>query len=185
MIDTRTGKPGHAQPARRLVSDLIQRKGPRTGRRQNGFLRATDMETQMKILVATDGSKFSALAVNYLVAHADQFKDAQVTLLTVHLPIPGRAAAQLGREVVRDYYGAECEKALKPARSALKKAGIAFTDTWTVGNPGDEISEFATKGKFDMVVMGSHGHGFFGALMLGSVATRVLAGCKVPVLVIR
>ena len=139
----------------------------------------------MKILVATDGSKFSAQAVNYLVTHSDQFKDAEVTLLTVHLPIPGRAAAHLGRDVVADYYRAECEKALKPARSALKKAGIAFTDAWKIGNPGDEISEFATKGRFDMVMMGSHGHGFFGTLMLGSVATRVLAGCKVPVLVIR
>jgi nucleotide-binding universal stress UspA family protein len=36
-----------------------------------------------------------------------------------------------------------------------------------------------------MVVMGSHGHGLFGNLVLGSVTTKVLAACKVPVLVIR
>ena len=36
------------------------------------------METRMKILVATDGSKFSAQAVNYLVRHSGQFKDAEV-----------------------------------------------------------------------------------------------------------
>ena len=36
-----------------------------------------------------------------------------------------------------------------------------------------------------MVIMGSHGHGLFGNIVPGSVATKVLAGCKVPVLVIR
>ena len=139
----------------------------------------------MKILVAADGSKFTVKAVNYLVKHAEQFGDAQVTLINIHFPIPGRAAAQLSREVVRSYYADECEKALNPARRALKKAGIAFKDTWKTGDPGDEISSFAAKGKFDMVVMGSHGHGLFANLVLGSVATKVLAGCKVPVLVIR
>ena len=54
-----------------------------------------------------------------------------------------------------------------------------------MGEPGDEISDFATKGSFDLVVMGSHGHGLFKNLVLGSVATKVLAGCKVPVLLVR
>ena len=43
----------------------------------------------------------------------------------------------------------------------------------------------AKRGKFDLVVMGSHGHGLFRNLVLGSVATRVLAACTVPVLIIR
>ena len=54
-----------------------------------------------------------------------------------------------------------------------------------VGHPGDEIAKAAEKGKFDMVVMGSHGHGTFKNLIMGSVATKVLANCKVPVLLIR
>jgi nucleotide-binding universal stress UspA family protein len=33
--------------------------------------------------------------------------------------------------------------------------------------------------------MGSHGHGTFKNLIMGSVATKVLANCKVPVLLIR
>ena len=33
--------------------------------------------------------------------------------------------------------------------------------------------------------MGSHGHGNLGNLVLGSVATKVLAGSKLPVLLIR
>ncbi len=139
----------------------------------------------MKILLAADGSKFTPHAVNYLITHAEQFQSADITLVTVHAPIPGRAAAYLDREAVQSYYQDECEKALNPARRALKKAGISHKDTYKIGDPGDGLAALATKGKFDMVVMGSHGRGLFGNLILGSVATKVLAGCKVPVLVIR
>lgn len=139
----------------------------------------------MKILVAADGSIYTQHAVNYLIRHAAQFGGAEVELLTVHLPIPGRPARYLGKDVVGDYYRDECEKALAPARRALKKAGVQFTEGYKVGTPGDVIAARADAGKFDMVIMGSHGHGALGNLVMGSVATRVLAGCKVPVLVIR
>jgi nucleotide-binding universal stress UspA family protein len=33
--------------------------------------------------------------------------------------------------------------------------------------------------------MGSHGHGTLGNLVMGSVATQVLAHCKAPVLLVR
>ena len=140
----------------------------------------------MKILLAVDGSPYTKHAVSYLLAHLDTFgRDSSIALINVHSPIPPHAAAHLGRDAVQSYYQDEAEKALKGARAALEKAGIAFTDKWKVGEPGDEISDFATKGSFDLVVMGSHGHGLFKNLVLGSVATKVLAGCKVPVLLVR
>ena len=36
-----------------------------------------------------------------------------------------------------------------------------------------------------MIVMGSHGHGALINLVVGSVATEVLAACKLPVLIVR
>ena len=139
----------------------------------------------MKILVAADGSKFTAKAVDYLAKHAAEFGVADITLFNAHRPLPGRAASYLGRTVMQDYYAEECEKALAPARRALTKAGITFDETWKSGEPGDAIGTYATKHKFDLIIMGSHGHGVLGNLLLGSTTTRVLASCKVPVLVIR
>jgi nucleotide-binding universal stress UspA family protein len=52
-----------------------------------------------------------------------------------------------------------------------------------VGPPAEVIAEIAAQ--HDLVVMGSHGHGAVGGLVLGSVTQRVLAACKTPVLVIR
>ncbi len=43
----------------------------------------------------------------------------------------------------------------------------------------------AEKGKFDLLMMGSHGHGVLGNLVMGSVTTKVMAHCDTPVLVIR
>ena len=139
----------------------------------------------MKILVAVDGSPYTEHAIDYLVRHAALFGGAEIELLTVHPPIPGRPARHLGREVVDGYYRDECEKALAPARRALKKAGVQFAEGFKVGNPGEVIATHAEKGRFDMVIMGSHGHGALSNLVMGSVATRVLAGCKAPVLVVR
>ena len=38
---------------------------------------------------------------------------------------------------------------------------------------------------FDLPVMGSHGHGNLVNLVMGSVATQVLASCKMPVPLVR
>jgi len=47
------------------------------------------------------------------------------------------------------------------------------------------LAKAAAAGRFDMVMMGSHGHSALGSLVMGSVATQVLAHCDVPVLLIR
>jgi nucleotide-binding universal stress UspA family protein len=53
------------------------------------------------------------------------------------------------------------------------------------GAPADAVVALADKGGFDLIVMGSHGHGTLANLVLGSVATKVLASTRVPVLLIR
>lgn len=140
----------------------------------------------MKILVPVDGSIYTKHAVGYLIEHFDMLgRDSTVMLINVHSPLPPHAAAHLGREIVQSYYRDEAEKALKVARTAFKKAGVSAAETYKIGDPGDEISDFAAKGNYDIVIMGSHGRGLFKNLVLGSVATKVLAGCKVPVLLVR
>jgi nucleotide-binding universal stress UspA family protein len=109
----------------------------------------------------------------------------EIHLLHVRPPLPGRAAAALGRNVVRDYYDAETDKALGAARRTLEKAGVRFKELHAVGDPGEVIAAQASRGKYSLVIMGSHGHGTLANLMLGSAAAKVLANCKVPTLIIR
>ena len=52
-----------------------------------------------------------------------------------------------------------------------------------VGNPVDTIVKTAQEGGFDMIIMGTHGHGKFEEMMIGSTATGVILKSSVPVLI--
>jgi len=140
----------------------------------------------MKILLAVDGSAYTKKMLAYMVTHGDTFGAANdMTLLTVQPAIPPRARAALGKSVVDEYQHDEAEKVLGPVGKFLLRHGIDAKSAWKVGSPGDQIARFAEAGKFDLIVMGSHGHGALGGLVMGSVATKVLAHCTVPVLLVR
>ena len=53
------------------------------------------------------------------------------------------------------------------------------------GDPADRIVASAADRQADLIVMGTHGQGALGKLLLGSVSTQVLARCTVPVLLVR
>lgn len=141
----------------------------------------------MKILLAADGSSYTKLAALHLVTLAAAFaKPPEVYLLNVHAPLPyAGAAAVSGAETVRRYHKEECEAALAVGEHVLRKAGVAFTSHWVVGDPAKEIEAFCTKHDIGLIVMGSHGHGALRNLTLGSFADLVLRNTKVPVTVVR
>ena len=55
----------------------------------------------------------------------------------------------------------------------------------TAGNPVNEIVKTAQDNNFDMIIMGTHGHGKLEEVVLGSTASGVILKSKVPVLVAR
>jgi nucleotide-binding universal stress UspA family protein len=67
----------------------------------------------------------------------------------------------------------------------MEQQGIEANYVHSIGHAADAIAHLAEEGKFDLVVMGSRGHGEVMNLVLGSVATKVLAKCSIPVLLIR
>jgi len=140
----------------------------------------------MKILLAVDGSEFTKKMLAYITTHEELFSpNNSYTLLTVNPQLPPRARAAVGKEVVETYQREEAEKVLGPVTKFLLRHNIDAKTISKVGHAGEIISKTADSGKFDLVVMGSHGHGTLGNLVMGSVATQVLAHCKVPVLLVR
>lgn len=141
----------------------------------------------MKILLAVDGSKFTKKMLAYLVTHNEMFSPGgnSFVVFTASPPVPPRARAALGAAVVKQQYDEEAEKILAPVCTFLQRHGINAKSAHQVGTAGEAIATMAEQGKFDLLVMGSHGHGALGSLIMGSVATRVLAQCKVPMLLVR
>ena len=140
----------------------------------------------MKILLAVDGSAFTKKMLAYVTTHLALFSgDIEYTALTVQGALPPRARAAVGREVVDAYYAEESAKVLDPVVKFLTRHKLNVTTLSKVGNAGELIAKTAESGKFDLVIMGSRGHGALGSLVMGSVATKVLASCGTPVLLVR
>ncbi|MBM3386850.1 MAG: universal stress protein [Betaproteobacteria bacterium] len=140
----------------------------------------------MKILIAVDGSAYTKKMLAYLVTHNEILASSNsLTLLTVQAQLPPHVRSVVGKQVTDDYHREESERVLAPTAKFLLRHGVNAKTLAKVGHAGEVICKTAASGKFDMVIMGSHGHGLFGNLVLGSVATQVLSHSKVPVLIVR
>lgn len=140
----------------------------------------------MKILLAVDGSAYTKTMLAYLATHTDLFgASSSYMVLNVQPALPGRAASLVGKTAVDGYHAEEAEKVMAPVSKFLERHGLAAKSTWKVGHVGETIAKVASAGRYDMVVMGSHGHSSLGNLVMGSVVNKVLATCEVPVLLVR
>lgn len=139
----------------------------------------------MKILLAVDGSRYTKKMLAYLATHDLFTTGNEFSIFTVQPELPPRARAAVGKEIVDNYHALEAEKVLAPVTKFLLRHGIDAKSSWKVGHASESIAKFADSGKFDLIVMGSHGRGALVNLVMGSVATQVLAQCRVPVLLVR
>ena len=140
----------------------------------------------MNILLAVDGSAYTKKMLAYLTTHEELLTGKhQYTVLTVQPPLPARARSALGKEVVDSYHAEEGEKVLAPVCKFLARHDMDAKRVMKVGAVGETIAKVADTGKFDLLVMGSHGHGALAKLVMGSVTTHVLAHSKLPVLLVR
>lgn len=140
----------------------------------------------MNILLAVDGSAYTKKMLAYLAAHEELLgPNHDYTVLTVQAPLPPRARAALGKEAADTYHAEEAEKILAPVAKFLGRQGVQPKRIVKTGAVGETIGKVADTGRYDLLVMGSHGHGAFVSAVLGSVSTRLLSRTKVPVLLIR
>jgi nucleotide-binding universal stress UspA family protein len=140
----------------------------------------------MKILLAVDGSEFTKRMLAYLAAH-DELRSGKnaLTLLTVLEPVSPQVVHLMDRDVLKRHYDEQADAVLRPITAFAAQKGWSVESKYRVGYPAQTIAKEATDGKFDLLVMGSHGHGAFGALLMGSVVSNVMARCKTPLLIVR
>lgn len=144
-----------------------------------------ELETAMKVLLAVDGSDYTKRMLAYLGAHEELLGPAHTyTAFTVPTPIPPHAARHIERQTLEDYYRDEATKVLEPIATFAAQNGWSLATLYRPGHAADEIAGLADREAFDLIVMGTHGHSALGSLVLGSVASGVLARARKPVLLI-
>jgi universal stress protein A len=138
-----------------------------------------------KILVPLDGSKISEYSLAHVSAIATGCNVPEVVLLRVVEPMP--RYAELG-----EVDWAEIDRNAKAGAKAYlakitKKLKIDFVNTKSVmaiGDPGEEILEYARKNRVDLIIMTSHAHPGIMKWLLGSTAERVVRHSPVSVLLV-
>jgi len=141
------------------------------------------------ILVSTDGSEVALKGVEQGLALAKAF-GARATIITVSETIlPYAGAGEVSAAVYQDYALVQkqaADRALASASEAAERIGVAAETVWRENiSPADGIVETATERGCDLIAMASHGRRGLRRLILGSVASEVLARSPVPVFVSR
>lgn len=139
----------------------------------------------LKVLVPVDGSEPSQRAIEHVI-DTPQYRDgAEIHLINVQPPLPGRAAAAVGHANVEDYHREEGLKQLQPTQQRLSAAGVKYHCHIAVGDPSKVIVQYAQEHAIDQIVMGTRGRNAVASALMGSVAKEVLAGSHIPVVLVK
>jgi nucleotide-binding universal stress UspA family protein len=79
----------------------------------------------------------------------------------------------------------EAESYLKLKAAELASKGLKVETEAAMGSPAIFIEEVAQERQVGLIIIASHGRGWLGRLMLGSVAQKVLREVDLPVLLVR
>lgn len=154
----------------------LPRRGPESGA-EHGAIQVR------QVLLATDLSSASVAATWEAIAIARR-TGARLIVLSVVDP---RALRLPGGRFLRriDQERAHVEAGVQDIVAQARRAGAQATFMVWQGDPSDAILEAAEAEDVDLVVMGSHGRGRLGRLLLGSTSSRVSREARRNVLVIQ
>jgi nucleotide-binding universal stress UspA family protein len=141
-----------------------------------------------RILLATDGSAASAHAAQLAVDLA-KVHGARITALYVVDPYPYLGIGESNPLGIQAYMSAALQHAAEAhdkVQRLCEEAGVPFQPRLAEDvTAASGILQAVRVCEADLVVVGSHGRTGIARLMLGSVATKVVAESPVPVLVAR
>jgi nucleotide-binding universal stress UspA family protein len=140
----------------------------------------------MKVLFPVDGSEFTKRMLAYVAVHDELVAPANEHLFLHVVPdLPSVATSQMLKSAIDDFYAVEAEAVFEPIRAFAKQQGWSGRFERLHGHAATQIAAFAERERVSLIVMGSHGHGALAGATLGSVATGVLARCRLPLLLLR
>lgn len=146
----------------------------------------------MHALIATDGSPVSLEAARKGCAILNPDKVTLVTVADTSIAEDSGAGGFEGNllsvEESRDVRGVIMETGQEELSDTVKALGLdpAIVETKLLeGSPGPVICSAAEEFNPDVVVVGSHGRGWFQRLVIGSISEYVARHCLSPVLIVR
>lgn len=141
-----------------------------------------------KILVATDGSKYSNAAASEAVAIA---KRCGANLIAASV-VPYESISPLGIvhsemqwELVTEESRKAAESNIKNVKEIAEKEDVKIEELILEGRPYEAIINAAKENRVDLIVVGSHGRTGLDRLLMGSVTERIIGHADCAVLVVK
>ncbi|HXF43773.1 MAG TPA: universal stress protein [Pyrinomonadaceae bacterium] len=147
----------------------------------------------MKLVIATDGSEYSFAAAKELCRLFGERKDLEIRVVSVYeeeyaiAAEPFAISPDLYKEIAEaseNQARKNCETTEEFLKKELAEVNAQIESAVLKGSPEREIVEFAKSWGADLIVVGSHGRGFWGRL-LGSVSDGVTHHSTCSVLVVK
>jgi len=144
-----------------------------------------------KILVPIDFSDVTEFVVENAKLFAKSF-DAELKILHVFAPmlqgiVGGIIMAPLNYEVLREELAVKLKnkhKKMLEIKQKLSNEKVNVKASFLEGKVSkvvlSQVKEYAP----DMIIMGSHGHGYMTKVLLGSITMSVLKHAKCPVIIV-
>jgi len=135
-----------------------------------------------RILVALEHSGYDAS----ILAHVRRLCDCcGASVVLIHVA-DGWAARNQRHLNLRESEEMRADREyLERMCAELTASGVDSDCILANGSPAQEIAAAAERERCDLIAMATHGHGFFGDLMRGSVADGVRHRTTVPLLLVR
>lgn len=142
-------------------------------------------ELFQKIVLATDGSEYSANVVKYAIELA-KISEAKIYAIYVvdtgvFTSIPMDVAWTNMYELLKQ----EGNVATNQVESEAMAANIEVESITVEGHPAEEIIKLAEDKSADIIVMGTLGKSGLDRFLLGSVAEKVSRTSRIPVMIVR
>jgi nucleotide-binding universal stress UspA family protein len=140
------------------------------------------------ILIPLDGSPLAEAIMEHAIG-LGTLMDAEYTLLEVlDLPTIGYAPALHATgadERILEQWRGEAQHYLDQVAERLGARGLRVRTHTMIGSPASAILEYSREDAVDVIAIATHGRGGLARVLLGSVASAVLRGAGVPVLLFR
>src|SRR6056297_811605 len=150
------------------------------------------------ILIAVDGSERSLEAAKKAL---DLFESGNVDITIITIlkevessvyDVPYGASSTMSAETMQDLRDQRKEEAKETGRKIVNEAASIFESLGRevnqiirLGDPADEICDYAEENNIDMIVLADKGHGGVKRFLLGSISDKVVRHADTSVLVVK
>lgn len=140
----------------------------------------------MKILIPTDFSKLSKVAVRYAIVLGQKFKAETILLNVVYIPGPPKATlkTQYIEKTLKENAEVDCIQLINEIKKG-KKGKLNISCQAIKGYPvEDVVKSFSIHNDIDLIIMGTKGATGLKKVLIGSNAAAVINSSKIPVITV-